>query len=73
LKPRQVKHRAVITACLREVTRSEEVEVAPDGTVVRTVYVEISPFGPAAAIKAIKELNAIDGDHTVKQRARCMW
>ncbi|MEZ5555255.1 terminase small subunit [Haliea sp.] len=57
----------------REVSRTEEVEVAPDGTIVRTIYVEMSPFDPAAAIKAIKELNIMDGDYTVKQRGRYMW
>ena len=50
-------------ACLQEVRRREEVEVAPDGTIVRTIYVEMSPFDPAAAIKAIHELNLMDGEY----------
>lgn len=50
-------------ACLTEVSRRVEVQVAEDGTIVKTIYVEIMPFDPAAAIKAIHELNLMDGDY----------
>lgn len=53
-----------------EVSRSVEFETLPDGTVVKTIYVLSSVFDPLAAIKAIAELNRMDGDYAVP-RNRC--
>ena len=51
-------------ACLQEISRTEDVEVTSDGTIVRIIYIERAPFDPAAAIKAIHELNLMDGDYS---------
>ena len=51
-----------------EVSRSEKVETMPDGTVVKTIYVLSSVFKPMAAIRAIDELNRMDGDYAVPKR-----
>jgi phage terminase small subunit len=48
-----------------EVSRSEKVETMPDGTVVKTIHVLCSVFDSKAAIKAIVELNRMDGDYAV--------
>tara|TARA_R110002049_G_scaffold188251_7_gene356617 strand:- start:12226 stop:12654 length:429 start_codon:yes stop_codon:yes gene_type:complete len=45
-----------------EVSRSEEVEILPDGTVIKTVHILYSVIDAMAALKAIAELNRMDGD-----------
>lgn len=46
-----------------EVVRRVQVETMSDGTVVKTIHVLSSVYDPAAAIKAIHELNLMDGDY----------
>ena len=53
-----------------EVSRSEKVETMPDGTVVKTVHVSSSVFDPKAVIKAIDQLNRMDGDYAVPRNRR---
>ena len=48
-----------------EVIQSVTVETMPDGTLVKTINVLSSVFDSAAAIKAIVELNRMDGDYAV--------
>ena len=46
-----------------EVSRSVKIETMPDGTVVKTIHILSSVFDPKASIKAIVELNRMDGDY----------
>jgi len=48
-----------------EFSRSMTVETMPDGTVVKTIHVLCSVFDSKNAIKAIEELNRMDGDYAV--------
>jgi len=45
-----------------ETGRSEEVETLSDGTVVKTIHITFGVFDAKAAIRAIHELNLMDGD-----------
>ena len=49
-------------ASLHEVNRRVEESTTEDGVVVRTVTVVLTPFDPKVAIRAIHELNLMDGD-----------
>ncbi len=51
-----------------EVSRSEKVEIMPDGAVVKTIHIISSVFKPMASIKAIVELNRMDGDYAIPRR-----
>ena len=46
-----------------ERSRSVDVETAADGSTVKTIRTKIAPFDPRAAIRAIHELNLMDGDY----------
>lgn len=46
-----------------EISRAEQLETMPDGTRVKTIRIYYSVFDPLAALKAIRELNRMDGDH----------
>jgi phage terminase small subunit len=50
-----------------EVSRSESVQTMPDGTVVKTIRVVYSVIDATNAIRAIAELNRMDGD-TARKR-----
>ena len=54
----------------KEVSRSEQVETMPDGTVVKTIHILTSVFDSAAVIKAIHVLNMMDGDYVVPGNRR---
>lgn len=47
----------------KEISRSIEVDEAADGIVVKTVYIRCALVDATAAIKAIHELNLMDGDY----------
>lgn len=53
-----------------EVSRREKVETMPDGTLVKTIHVVCAVYDPGAAIKAIVELNRMDGDYVVPGNRR---
>ena len=58
---------AIANQCARtkEITRTTEVDETADGVVVKTIHSLHALFDPAAAIKAIRELNRMDGDYAV--------
>jgi len=60
-------------AIQREISRSMTVETMPDGTVVKTIHVLSSVYDPAAAIRAIHELNLMDGAYAVSRKRRFRW
>ena len=57
-------------AQLQEDSRSVLVDTMPDGTVVKTIYVFCSGFDPGNAIRAIVELNRMDGDYACSGNCR---
>ena len=59
-------------ARFQKVSRSVLVENMPDGTVVKTIYVFCSGFDPGNAIRAIAELNKMDGDYSCAGNCRLL-
>jgi len=48
-----------------EIGRSVEVDETVDGVIAKTIYIQYATFDPIAALKAIRELNRMDGDYAV--------
>lgn len=46
-----------------EISRAEQLETMPNGSQVKTIRIYYSVFDPVAALKAIRELNRMDGDY----------
>lgn len=47
----------------KEISRSTEIDETSDGLVVKTIYIRYALVDAMAAIKAIHELNLMDGDY----------
>ncbi|MCA9325797.1 terminase small subunit [Candidatus Saccharibacteria bacterium] len=59
-------------AATKEVSRSIEVDETADGIVIKTIYIRCALIDAASAIKAIHELNLMDGDY-VNRRGSVPW
>lgn len=59
-------------AATKEVSRSIEVDETADGVVTKTIYIRCTLIDATSAIKAIHELNLIDGDY-FNRRGSVPW
>ena len=59
-------------AATTEVIRSIEVDETHDGIIVKTIYIQCALVDATAALKAIHELNLMDGDY-FNRRGSVPW